>query len=48
MILKKAGLFNLEKLRTLCLFEADYNHNNKFLGREVMKHALKNSCIAQE
>ena len=32
MILKKAGLFDIEKLSTLCLFQADYNHNNKYLG----------------
>ena len=48
MILKKAGLFDLDKLRTLCLFQADHNHNNKFLGKEMMSHALKNSCIAPE
>ena len=30
MIFKKAGLFDITKLRTLCLFQADHNHNNKF------------------
>ena len=48
MILKKSGLFDLEKLRTLCLFQADHNHNNKFLGREMMNKAVKDSLIAPE
>ena len=29
MILKKAGLTNVEKLRTIVLFEVDFNHNNQ-------------------
>ena len=48
MILKKAGLFNIEKLRTLCLFQADHNHNNKFLGKSLMDHSIHNNYIAQE
>ena len=48
MILKKAGLFNIEKLRTLCLFQADYSHNNKFLGKSIMDHAVANGQISKE
>ena len=48
MILKKAGFFNIEKLRTLCLFQSDHNHNNKYLGREMMAHAMTHSHIAKE
>jgi exonuclease III len=48
MILKKAGLYSLEKLRTLVLFEADFNHNNKFCGRTTMQHSLANDKIAIE
>ena len=48
MILKKAGLFNIDKLRTLCLFQSDHNHNNKFLGREMMSHAMEHQHIAKE
>ncbi len=48
MILKKSGLYNLEKLRTLCLFQADFNHNNKFLGKETMSTALDNSKVSIE
>ena len=48
MILKKAGNYNLEKLRTLCLFQADFNHNNKFLGRTAMAHAVQKNYLAKE
>ena len=48
MILKKAGLFDIDKLRTLCLFQANHNHNNKFLGQQMMEHAMKTNSIAQE
>jgi hypothetical protein len=48
MILKKAGLYSLEKLRTLVLYEADFNHNNKFFGRTTMQHSLANNKIAIE
>ena len=48
MILKKAGVFDIEKLRTLCLFQSDYNHNNKFLGRKMMDHIVENNYVARE
>ena len=48
MILKKAGLFNIEKLRTLCLFQSDFNHNNKFMGKKLMEHSVDNGLIAKE
>ena len=48
MILKKSGLFDIERLRTLCLFQADFNHNNKFLGSQLMKHSVSNDMIAHE
>ena len=48
MILKEAGLFNIEKLRTLCLFQSDFNHNNKFLGKKLMEHSVHNNLIAPE
>ena len=48
MILKKAGLFNIDKLRTLCLFQSDHNHNNKFLGNQMMTHAMEHGHIAPE
>ena len=48
MILKKEGNNNLDKLRTLVLFEADFNHNNKFLGRQMMHHLGDKQFLAQE
>ena len=48
MILKKAGVFNVEKLRTIVLYEADFNHNNKFLGKGMMSHTIDNSLLAPE
>ena len=48
MILKKSGLYNVDKLRTIVLYEADFNHNNKFLGRSMMKYAAPRNLIAKE
>ena len=48
MILKKQGNTNVDKLRTLVLFESDFNHNNKFLGRSMMHHMIDNNLIADE
>ena len=48
MILKKQGNTNVDKLRTLVLFESDFNHNNKFLGRSTMHHMIDNNLLAEE
>ena len=48
MILKKEGITDVEKLRTIVLFEADFNHNNKFLGRAMMQHTILNNMLAKE
>ena len=48
MILKKAGLYDVEKLRTNVLYEADFNHNNKWLGRKMMSNACEQNKIAVE
>ena len=48
MLLKKEGLFLLEKLRTIVLFESDFNHENKRLGREAMSMALDQNLITEE
>ena len=32
MILKEAGVYDIEKLRTIVLYEVDFNHYNKFFG----------------
>ena len=48
MIMKKAGLDNVEKLRTIVLYEADFNHNNKSMGRHFMHSAIENNQLAPE
>ncbi len=48
MILKKAGLYDVQKLRTIVLYDAAFNHNNKFFGRSMMKHATDNGLISPE
>ena len=48
MILKKEGLIEVNKLRTIVLMEADFNHNNKYLGRSMMNHAILHDLLAKE
>jgi len=48
MLEKLAGNDNVEKLRIIMLFEADFNHNNKWLGRATMRLAEHNKLIAPE
>jgi hypothetical protein len=39
---------HIDKLRTIVLTEADYNFNNKKLGRDAIAHAERNNLIALE
>ena len=48
MLLKKSGDYRLDKLRTIVLYEADFNFQNKQLGRSAMRQALQYSQIADE
>lgn len=48
MILKKEGIADIDRLGTIVLFEADYNHNNKFLGRTMMQHCGRHSFLAKD
>ncbi len=48
MILKKAGLYDIDRLRTIVLYEADFNHNNKYFGRQMMKHTQQQNMLAKE
>ena len=47
-LLKEEGNFNVKKLRTICLFEADHNQNNKYIGKTAIQHAEKVGGISQE
>ena len=48
MLLKAPDVYLLEKLRTIVLYEADFNHENKRLGRDAMQLALEQNLIADE
>ena len=47
-ILKKAGEFNVEKLRAICLMEAQFNNGNKHIGRDTLRHGERQRLIAPE
>ena len=46
MLEKKKGNFNIDKLRTILLYEADFNHNNKWIGRIAMQFAEQDDTLA--
>lgn len=48
MLEKSKGNFRVDKLRAILLFEADFNHNNKKIGREMMYTAESLAAIAPE
>lgn len=48
MIPKKKTSIRVDKLRTICLMEADFNYLNKLLGRRVLANAEKHNDIAIE
>ena len=48
VLVKKAGVFLANKLRTIVLFEADFNYMNKFLGRTMIHSALEFGHLARE
>ena len=45
---KKAGVCDIDKMRTITLMHSELNINNKKLGREVMRHAESNGTLARE
>jgi hypothetical protein len=47
-IVKKAGVFDIKKMRTIQLMHAAFNINNKKLGRDMMSLAEKCKVIAPE
>jgi len=48
MLEKSPGNFNVEKLRIILLFEADFNANNKWLGRAMMLNTKQYNLLAPE
>jgi hypothetical protein len=47
-ILKKAGVYDIEKMRTIILMNSEFNMNNKKLGRDMMCNAEKYGTLARE
>ena len=48
MIKKKDQVERVDKLRTIALLEADFNFNNKLLGKTTLNLAENNNLIAKE
>jgi len=48
MIEKMTGDFNIKKLQIILLFEANFNANNKWIGRAVMYKAEQEHLLADE
>jgi thymidylate kinase len=47
-LLKKANSFHVSKLRTIVLFEVDFNFNNKVVGKKVGTRAEAHHGMAKE
>ena len=45
---KKQGVIKVSRLRTILLYEADFNHNNQLMGRSMMRYAEANQLLAPE
>jgi hypothetical protein len=48
MLEKKPGVRQINTLRAILLYEADFNHNNKRLGREMLRRAESANVVAIE
>ena len=48
LLTKEHGNFRIDWLRIILLYEADYNFNNKMLGKMMMYHAEKENRLAPE
>ena len=46
LLTKERGNYRIHRLRTILLYEADYNFSNKILGLRMMKHAEDNNVLA--
>jgi hypothetical protein len=44
---KKKGNFRVDKLRAILLYEANFNQNNKKLGRDMMYTAEQLQVVAK-
>ncbi len=47
-LLKRKQDYRAEKLRTILLLEADFNMNNKVMGRDMMRHGKSANTLAKD
>ena len=47
-ILKKANVFIIQKMRTICLLNAEFNANNQWIGKMMMQMAEDQMLLAIE
>ena len=43
-ILKKANVYDVDQMRLIQLMDAEFNMNNKFIGKQMMRHAEASGC----
>ena len=48
IIPKEVGNYKINRLRTILLYEADFNFNNKTLAKRMMKATEKEGVIVSE
>jgi Reverse transcriptase (RNA-dependent DNA polymerase). len=48
MLLKKENVYDIDKLRTIVLFDTEANMNNKHTGRRAMNAAIRKKMIVDE
>ena len=53
MILKEPGIYDIDRLRTIVLYEADFhnnnnNNNNKYFGKSMMQFMTGNNVLTKE
>ena len=48
ILLKKTGNHNIDRLRTILLYEADFNRMNKQVGRLMMQYGETHGVLAPE
>ena len=48
MIEKKKDTLKMDKLRTILLYEVDFNMNNEYMGRDMMYKAEVAHLMAEE
>jgi hypothetical protein len=45
-ILKKAGVYDIKKMRTIILMNPECNRNNKKLGKDMMRNVERHGTLA--